>query len=188
MNWTPDEDTILIDIYAGNGCIKAQMHRLPGRTYIGAKNRAVRLNLDHKGPITDGSLSWIKAAIVIELEKGIPLSAASLCRIIGASRAGIKPVLKRWHRKGFRVAGWERAGEHGWLPKYALGDELDAPKPQPKSLRQACRDWRLRQRIATGQFNPFAAALGLVEAPKGEPGRVYIHLTDSPYDDLEEAA
>jgi hypothetical protein len=36
--------------------------------------------------------------------------------------------------------------------------------------------------------NPFAAALGLVEAPKGNTGRVYIHLTDSKDDEYAEAA
>jgi hypothetical protein len=42
--------------------------------------------------------------------------------------------------------------------------------------------------LRSKKVNPFAAALGLVEAPKGNTGRVYIHLTDSKDDELEMAA
>jgi hypothetical protein len=56
-----------------------------------------------------------------------------------------------------------------------------------QSHKDELRKARLRHRksrVARGAFNPFAAALGLVAAPKGEPGRVYIHLTDSKHDEF----
>lgn len=83
------------------------------------------------------------------------------------------------NRSLLRVAKWvdsDRSDKQGKLKAvWVLGSGKDAPKH--KESRAMKRD-----------FNPFAAALGLVEAPKGEPGRVYIHLTDSKYDELEEAA
>lgn len=170
--WSPEEDAILIEIYANSRPVKHQINRLPGRSYPAAKARAERLKLEHKKPITDGSLSWIKPAIIAALKTG-PLSVASLERITGATRAGMKPVLRRWRGTEWYVAGWERAGTHGWLPQWALGNDLDAPKPQPKSMRQACREWRQRRRIAQGRVNPFAPLTGMVTIPEGQRGRVY---------------
>jgi hypothetical protein len=186
--WSGEEDAILAEIYAGNGSIKSQMHRLPGRTYISAKSRAERLHLDHKAPITDGSLSWIKAAALIELQKGIPLSDATLSRITGATRAGLKPILKRMHGNGIRVAGWERSGAYSWLPQFAIGNEPDVPKPAPKDRLQALREFRERQRIAKGRINPFSAMTGLIAAPTGQPGRVYRQSMSIRDEELEEAA
>jgi hypothetical protein len=62
-------------------------------------------------------------------------------------------------------------------PIYAYGNQPDAPCPL--SIRKAKGE---------KNRNPFAAALGLVAAPKGEPGRVFIHLTDSKDDEYAEAA
>jgi hypothetical protein len=52
-------------------------------------------------------------------------------------------------------------------PIYAYGNEPDAPCPL--SIRKAKSEKKR---------NPFAAALGLVEAPNGESGRIYHHLWD----------
>ncbi|WCM21391.1 hypothetical protein NDK50_08065 [Paraburkholderia bryophila] len=185
--WSPEEDAILADIYSNERAVKHQANRLPGRSYPAMKARAVRLRLEHKKPVTDGSLSWIKPAIIAALSKGVPLSAASLNEITGASRAGLKPVLKRWHRVEFRIAGWERAGAHGWLPQFALGNEPDVPKPQPKSMVQACREWRERQRIAQGKFDPFASFRGLAQIPAGQSGRIYRQSMEVLEDELEAA-
>lgn len=83
------------------------------------------------------------------------------------------------HRGEIYVFDRVRPQQHGgqFTSIYAYGDKPDAPCPL--SIRKARRE---------KNRNPFAAALGLVSAPKGEPGRVFIHLTDSKDDEYAEAA
>jgi hypothetical protein len=68
---------------------------------------------------------------------------------------------------------------------WALGNEMDEPKPQPKSMTQACREWRQRQRIAQGRMNPFASIAGLVSIPEGQRGRVFQQSMSIEDDELE---
>jgi hypothetical protein len=73
------------------------------------------------------------------------------------------------HRHLLHVAKWvdsDRSDTQGKLKAvFALGAGKDAPKHKER-------------RAAKKDVNPFAAAAGLVAAPSGQPGRVYIHLWD----------
>ena len=186
--WSPEEDSVLLEIYSNQRAVKHQLSRLPGRSYPAVKARAARLKLDHKKPITDGSLSWIKPAIIAALSKSGSMTVADLERVTGATRAGMKPVIRRWRGVDWHIAGWERVGVHGWLPMWALGNEMDEPKPQPKSMTQACREWRQRQRIAQGRTNPFASIAGFVSIPEGQRGRVFQQSMSIEDDEMECAA
>lgn len=182
-DWSPEEDAILTEIYSNQQPAKHQMHRLPGRTYPAAKIRARRLGLEFKAPPNDGSLSWIKAAILKELERGIPMSDATLSVRIGASRAGMKPVIRRAHGVELKIADWERAGPHSWRPMWTLGNGPDAPKPLKKSAAQACRDCREKKRREAGRYDPFASLFGAMPTIINSAGRVYkqdmkVHVRD----------
>lgn len=84
------------------------------------------------------------------------------------------------HRHEIYVTDWRPPiGKGHWQPIWKFGNEPDAPTPFVRRSKAA---------KAARAMNPFMAAAGLVSAPTGQPGRIYIHLTDSPEEQMEIAA
>jgi hypothetical protein len=187
-DWTPEEDAILRDAYANGTPLKCALKNLPGRTHRGMRDRAACIGLAGTfNGITGTTYSWVANDVKRLLADGQPMSSRKLALLTYASLPSIHRVTNRLHGKEIYIADWENSG-NGYAAIWALGNLEDAPKPTAIPISVRCRTYRRNKRVKAGKTNPFAAALGLVDAPKGEPGRIYIHLTDSKYDELECAA
>jgi hypothetical protein len=116
--------------------------------------------------------SWERLCALLETG---PMTQAAIAAHCGFSRARASELL-RAHPGEAYVERWSDEGG-GFEAYWALGNKPHAPIP--KGVHFGLR---------VSRANPFAAALGLVEAPKGNTGRVFIHLTDSKDDEFAEAA
>ena len=171
--------------------LKTQMHHFPGRSQFGVEHQMRKLAKEEGRRKLD-TVSWVWGAAYQMLTKRPGLTAQDIASDVGCSYRHATRVLYDNHaseEKCVYISGWEKHGVNQ-IPQWTIGDEPDAPKLPLQTHVEYRRKERLRRqqkRIKCGRINPFAAALGLVEAPKGEPGRVYRHLTDEKCDELEAA-
>jgi hypothetical protein len=181
--WSPEEEKIVLAIWFEIGPLKSLGKRLPGRTVESIRQFAARIGLPtDRGSLKSCRFSWVEDAIRRELEKGRPFAAHELAEVTGVSVDRARQVLaKGLKERSYHVDKWVRRSVHGqWAAAYLLGDGKDAPRPAAKTKAKTAHDCYWRKKGAPSKANPFAAALGLVQAPSGQPGRVFIHLTDSP--------
>jgi hypothetical protein len=119
--------------------------------------------------------TWDRMKALLQSEK---LTVSELIDRLNVTQQRVAELINL-HREDIyvfdRLPPQHRGGQNTCV--YAYGHASDAPCPL--SVRKSRSEKRR---------NPFAAAAGLVSAPKGEPGRVFIHLTDSKDDELEMAA
>ena len=170
--WTPEEDEILREIWMAPLTVKAGLHRLPGRSYEGAKQRAKRLGYGAKVASAVGTRSYALRALIAMLD-GVSMTAKEIAAATGMDEGNIYDTLMRWRGVEFRISAWERVDRHHFARKWTLGAEEDAPKPAPREMKELHKNYRERKRIAKGIFNPFAAAAGMIEPPKAPSGRVF---------------
>lgn len=191
IQWSDAEDSILREIWNGKGSLKSHLHRLPGRTWRGALHRAYSIGLRGRSPQQFvSSFSWVEVEVMKALSQLVPMTARDIASVCQASYARITQILAQHIETKWHVVEWRHtsvSGTGNWSAVWVLGEGKNAPKPALKTKAECAKTYRVKQAIAKGRINPFAAALGLVEAPKGEPGRVYIHLTDEKWDELEAA-
>jgi hypothetical protein len=176
--WTPEEEAVLAEIWAQPRILKAGMSRLPGRTYDAARVHAKAMGLGEKPVAQKGSRSPFFNCIIGEIKKNGPLTSLELSRLLKVSRRTMQRVLQDCHGVEFHIGDWKNEASKHLSMMWAIGPGPDAPKPPPKSAFDAHKDYRIRKRIKGGRINPFASAAGLVAAPQGQPGRVFIHLWD----------
>ena len=194
--WSDEEVAIVREAWLGDGNFKSCLRFLDDRTYAAAQTYATkRLKLGPRTHTDRGVPAYAWERIAAEL-KGAPGTSAELVARTGLSPCAVYDQLrlsKPGKRGKTHVVDWRRRQTGGNpIAVYAIGPGENAAKPVPYSNAQKIKATKARKgarkTVSRKKINPFAAALGLVEAPKGEPGRVYIHLTDSKYDELEEAA
>jgi hypothetical protein len=191
-SWTKQELQMAKAVRDSGKPLKTQLHLFPGRTQYGIEHKMRKL-VEQDGPKKRETVSWVWGAAHSLLETAPGMTAHEIARKLKCSYRQAMQVLYDNHRgddKCIYISGWEKHGVNR-VPQWTIGTEPDAPKLPVQSREDELRKARLRHRksrVARGAFNPFAAALGLVAAPKGEPGRVYIHLTDSKDDEYAEAA
>lgn len=176
--WTPEEDAILAEVWNQPRAIKIGLRRLPGRTYDAARVHAKAIGLGDKASAQKGTRSPYLNGIVKEIKANGPRTSLELSIALSACRRTIQRVLQDCRGTEFHVGEWKLESSKHPSRMWAIGPGKDAPKPVPKTASEAHRDYRLRKRIKSGRFNPFAAAAGFVAAPDGAPGRVYHHLWD----------
>jgi hypothetical protein len=111
-------------------------------------------------------------------EKTVDTAIRKLERLGYIKRAGTTP--KEWHKRPAVIFVLSDAQADLKLVSDCRG--------RPRLTEAAPRRTYSFDALTAAMASPFAAALGLVAAPKGEPGRVYIHLTDSKDDEYAEAA
>lgn len=194
--WTSEEESLLREVSANSLPIKASMHLFPGRTHCAVVGRMARLGLKKRAP--GRQVKYVESLAFTTLRQTLqdhgPLDCKSLARVAGVSYRRAHEFMKQ-NRAQMHVASWTRDGGHGYYAAvWKLGAGEDAARPVPITKAEMDRRAALKRKLAkhgegkkVRAFNPFAAALGLVEAPKGESGRVYIHLTDKD-DEYAEAA
>jgi len=180
--WTEEDDEVLREIYQSNSTIKASLgKRLPRHSYTAAKTRARILGLaGSKAPCTDMSKSVIKAAMVNLLSKGQPMTSRTIRMKLGSCRDWVNKILNAGHSTEFYIADWERVGVHGVAPLWLAGNLPDAPRLPRKDISQSKREYKRRQVVKKGEFNPWAQ-LGVTPKMEAIPSRVFkqdmtIHL------------
>jgi hypothetical protein len=190
--WSDEEKTLLEQVRVSGKTVKACAHLFPGRSAVAVKQKIS--SMEAKKP--RGHYSWVWDAIVRELKQSTDLTGAQLANKTGCCKRQVMDRLYQHNEethpdgKGVYIKSWVRAnpdnpGPGPWIQCWALGNEPDAPKPALMTDDDRRKRDRMRFRKTAKRVNPFAAALGLVEAPKGNTGRVYIHLTDSKDDEYE---
>jgi hypothetical protein len=193
--WSAEMDMRLGEVWKTGGRIKSHMHEFPGHSLASIMTRAHTLGLGRRGKhgFNEVSASW---KIVEQRLKSRDSSCRRLTSDTGLHQSTVYSYLATNHpAKTVHIVDWERANSGAKaVPVYRFGPGEDAPMPvlvgaaKEKKYRQA----DLHKRVIAGEtvrtINPFAAAAGLVVAPKGIKGRVVIHLTDSKEDELMEAA
>jgi hypothetical protein len=177
IEWMVSEDRFLRQHYGTVMSRDEICENLPRHSWSAIRCRATK-ELGLMRPPRKGEYrptpTWDRMKALLQAEK---LTVNDLVDRLQVTQQRVAELINL-HRKEIyvfdRKAPQRRGGQR--TPIYAYGNEPDAP--YPLSIRKV---------TVEKKRNPFAAALGLVEAPKGGSGRVYIHLTDSPYDELEAA-
>ena len=188
--WSDEEYENLRVVHASGKSYKSMLHLWPERTHSAVIDMAFYLKLGPR-PIPlkhDYSATWDAILRALAEKEG---TGYGLAERIGACKEWpgrlLRKNLESEHVK-VHIAHWVRSRPGGvWVEVWALGEGINAVKPVAMTNQQIKAQRRVVARVKSKRTNPFAAALGLVEAPKGEPGRVYIHLTDEKCDELEAA-
>lgn len=174
QEWLTTENAALKRLFLGGAQLPEMREALPTRTDSQIRRHLHHLKLKRDTPLLIRT-SWVWEAMRAAIIKHGPMTAAQLEEITGSAHGAVIRQIQRFHGDGLYVSAW-RATSRKPVALWSLGSKPDADK----------RNVLTRQRVARSfKVNPFAAALGLVEAPKGEAGRVYIHLTDSKEDEYE---
>ena len=194
--WSKEEIEIVRDAWLGKGNFKSCLKLLDNRTYAAASTYAKRrLKLGPRPHSDRGVPAYAWDQIKVALAKG-PATTSDLMKSTGLSESAICHQLKLskpGKRGKTHVIEWRRRPTGGSpIAVYALGRGENAVKPQPYTNAQKIKATKARRRAnktctRSKRVNPFASLLGLIEAPAGQPGRVYIHLTDSPEEHMEAA-
>lgn len=164
--WTPAEDELLRLVWSGKGSLKSNLHRIPGRTWRGCLVRARTIGLNARTAKQRASTySWVDEEVERILSNKGALTVRQISEQTTASRVAIQQALRRNHHKKYHIEGWTRTRPNGvgsWWPKWAIGADDDVPKPKKKSPAQVTREWRAKQKIKAGEYNPFAIAMNQV--------------------------
>lgn len=193
--WSPGEIEIVRAAWLGEGNFKSCLRLLDNRTYAAASTYAKRrLNLGPRPHSDRGVPAYAWDMVMAELKKS-PSTSPELIEKTGLSEAAVCKQLrlsKPGKRGKTHIVDWRRRSTGGSpVAIYAIGPGENAPMPAPYTNAEKIKATRLRRGtrktcMNSKRINPFASAAGLVEAPRGEPGRVYIHLTDSKDDEFAE--
>lgn len=175
--WLTTENTALTRLFVQDAQLDEMCAALPGRTDSQIRRHIHHLGLKRAAPLSIRG-SWVWSAMQAAILKHGPMTAGELEERTNSAHGAVLRQIERFHGKGLYVANW-RATTRKPAAVWALGNLPDADM-RAVLTRQ--------KKVKLANRNPFAAALGLVEAPKGNTGRVFIHLTDSKDDELEMAA
>lgn len=160
--WTKEEMKILRVIWESDKTVKAEAHRLPGRSLIAIKQAIWYAGWGRK---KRGDTSYIWPMIVRELENAPGLTARELEKKLGTCYRNIIEQLierSRGDKKTVFVAGWKRVSST-YVQRWEVGNLPDAPKPPKQSIEERRYQDRLRYQKKRG--NPFAVAMQQVTNP-----------------------
>lgn len=177
QEWLTTENSALTRLFREGAQLPEMRAALPRRTDSQIRRHLHHLKLKRDTPLLVRT-SWVWDAMRAAILKYGPMTASELEERTGSAHGAVLRMIERFHGNGLYVSEWKATCRKP-AALWALGNKPDADKRLVLTRQKTVR---------SAKVNPFAAALGLVEAPKGEPGRVYIHLTDSKDDEYAEAA
>ena len=179
-DWTPEQEKLLLDIWPTGESIKRHIKALGDRPYTTIMSHAKKvMKLPPRPKTARGRQAYAWPIIKAELERGhgtapeliarTGLSMAPVCHRIREANPGPNGEI--------HIVDWRKRSSGG-LPVavYAIGPGINAPMPKPFTTAEK---WAKKKNRKASSANPFAAAAGLVNAPKNGTGRVYIHLHDN---------
>jgi hypothetical protein len=184
-SWTEAEDALLREVWEQPGTLKASVSRFPGRSINAIRYRGtVELGLPKRGALRATTYSWCEEVIDEALRNGFTGTADQIAEMTSASGNRVRALLRESEGTKYHVTDWaKRSNGCDWTPVWAWGEGERAPKPKRNTSAELSKRFRTRKKLREGQFNPFAAAAGLISIPKAPKGRVHINLID-----YEEAA
>jgi hypothetical protein len=184
-SWTPEEDALLREIWSKPGPLKLSLDLFQNRTIHAIRVRGCDvLKLPRRGSLRATFYSWCEDVVDKALKSGLVATAFQLAEVTPASPQRIRQILRKEIGTKYHIAGWEKRTNGGdWTPKWAWGGGESVPKPDRQTRAVLSRKFRARNKLKRGEYNPFAAAAGLISAPSAPTGRVIINLRD-----FEEAA
>lgn len=166
QEWLTTENAILTRLFNEGAQLPAMVAALPRRT-----DSQIRRHLHYLGLKRETKLlvrtSWVWESMKAAIAERGPMTAAELEERTNSAHGAVIRMIKRFHGDGLYISAW-RPTLRKPAAVWALGSAPDADK----------RAVLTRRYVKKSKVNPFAAAIGAIEAPKSAPGRVYIHLTD----------
>jgi hypothetical protein len=155
--WTEEEKQILKKIWRGSQSIKLGLKQLPHRSYDAAKGEAQRLGLTRPTKkLGRTGYSYVETVIAGILAEGVPMTINDLVKTSGHSYHAIDSILRRRRGTAFHIDSYTRISTFGDVAaRWMVGGGKDAERPPRKSPSQSCREYRLRQQLKRGGFNPF---------------------------------
>lgn len=173
--WTNRENELAKSLYEAGVDVRAIANELPKRTDHAVNRHA--LNMGWKRPewyrIPRPNPTWEAIREVLATATA-PMDVDDIAARIGVMSACVYKRLAERRGKLVRVTAWRETTRKP-AAMWSLGGGIDAPKP-------------VGRRYGHVNANPFAAAAGLVAAPAGGKGRIFIHLTDTQDEEIEEVA
>lgn len=133
--WTDEEIRILRREWKSGRPVKDWASKIPNRTVLAIKARAVELKLGPRKITRIGrSVAW--ALMQKVLADGTPRSTLQMSKEINVSRRSLDHCTRQMHGKGLRVGDWGEQGLDGVRPRlWALGFAPDKPRPQKESRK-----------------------------------------------------
>lgn len=162
--WTNKELARLKEVCQQPGQFALYLSEFPGRTLEALRRQAKRQGWK-KGHVYPGRPP-VSQECVMKLLAKRDLCRAEIARRLGIKQCTVTDVLQRLRMAGKVYVKARREGRGHTM------------------IWSTCE--RGAQEIL--RSSPFATAAGLVTLHQGQPGRVYIHLTDSKDDEYAEAA
>jgi hypothetical protein len=164
--WTAAEVALLREVWFEKGSLKEVAARhFPSRGWRGLMEQGRELGLPIRTKLRGSSYSWVAEEVNRVLAAEPNLTVPELVKRCAGSRKRITTLLADGHGTEYFKSGWERvrvSGNGGWWPRWSLGAGPDAPKPEAMSDAFNGRQYRARQRVRTGKFDPFASLVGQV--------------------------
>ncbi|MBR8182122.1 hypothetical protein KDW54_06890 [Burkholderia ambifaria] len=190
--WSAEEMDIVRDIYSKPGSVKAQLHRLPGRSWRAVLDQACRMGMEARDPKDYAKgYAWVDDEIERVLKDGVTLSAKHISERCSAAYQSILERLRKGRGTLYHVARWNRnraTGTGSFEAIWTLGAGEDAPKPYTSNHERHLR-YKRKKKEGLAMGNPWLAVAGLVKAPETKvKGRVFKQdMVIHTHDELEEA-
>lgn len=187
--WTDEQNELLRKLWPTGESLKPHLEFFGNRSYTTIISHAHKiLGLGPRPKSDRGLPGYAWDMIRAELAK-LPGSAPDLIRRTGLTTAPVCKYLREANPGPdgeIHIIAWRKRLATGGAPVavYAIGPGENEPRPAPYTTSEK---WKMKRARRSAGRNPFAAAAGMVCAPALTTGRVFIHLTDSPEEELEAA-
>jgi hypothetical protein len=177
--FTPEQSALVKRVWLAGGSIKPYLGEMGDKPYTTVVSHALKtLGLGPRPKSDRGQKEYAWSLI----EAALRSSPGTVPEIAQRTRLVFGTINKRLNLANagptgkVHVVEWEKRSNGGRpVPTYAWGPGENAPMPAPLTTAEKNQRAKRRKKAAN---NPFASAAGLIAAPKGEPGRVYLHLWD----------
>lgn len=153
--WTPAEYEILKRIWFEEGTMKMLIAKnLPKRSWRTTFDHGLALGLPPRGPLARRhAFSWVTQELDRVLAAEPNLTVSEIIARCPCSRERVTTLLAEGHGAKYFKSGWHASGR---APRWSLGSGPDAPKAARATATETGRRARMRKRVRTGRFDPFA--------------------------------
>lgn len=137
-HWTTKEEETLRRIWVTETPLKEFLHLFEGRSYSSVSIHANQhMGLGARPTKVRSRYSAVWDSIERLLATGVEMTSKGIADELGFSSRQVKAVLtakSRGAAKKVHVDSWCRPGKaHFWVEIWAIGDEIDAPRPRSRT-------------------------------------------------------
>jgi hypothetical protein len=186
VRYTEEEMANIRMVHASGRSYKSMAHLWPTRKPIDVARQATNMGLGPRPVPISRSGSFVLPALLEAVRKhpGKAYDIAEKLRINKEYAGRLLRIQSVAKPQTVHIQDWVRSRPGGiWVEYWVAGPGANAEKPQPtpRYLRKRAK----RAEVRAAKANPFRMIFEPVCVPKSQPGRIYIHLTDSK--EMEEA-